>query len=336
MAAQAQPSPAPPDPSAGHHYRARELAPGCFVAQAGADGRAGANSTIVDLGERTLLVDCGLTPDDARGLCALAMELTGRPVTVALNTHYHSDHTWGNRGLPANVELYATAGTRQLLQTAVANEVAWYRATVAQEGPRTQSNGAHAASEAAFYEAAVAEANHLSIRLPSAAFERRITLYGSRRQVDLITHGGGHTRSDAVLWVADAALLVTGDLVTAATHPWLGDGNTLEWLRILAALQTLQPALVIPGHGPAGDGALLGVMDDYLHALLTLAEGAPLDEDEWNEPDGRREPQTPGETEAWLADVSPPPHNAGWAFASFFAHNLRHEVRRLYGGKNQS
>ena len=328
---------------AGEHYAVSEIADGCFAAIAGASGRAGANSAIVDLGDRTLLVDSGLTLAAGRELCAAAHYLTGKPVTLALNTHHHSDHCWGNGALPPGAELYATAGTRQLLRTAVASEAAWYQANApsflaqlaeweARLPPAHSAERAQMAAERAFWECAAAEAAHPpSLRLPTATFERRMTIYGSQRQVDLVTNGGGHSRSDGVLWVADAALLVTGDLVTAASHPWLGDGFTLEWLRILATLQTLHPALVIPGHGPNGDGSLLAATEHYLRAILKLAEGAPLGVDAEDLEEEQTEWSVAEETERWIRDVSPDSEYDGWAFESFFALNLRHEVDRLQG-----
>ena len=60
-------------------------------------------------------------------------------------------------------------------------------------------------------------------------------------------------------------------------------------------------------------------------SVLEMAEGAPVDED-GNET---------AETEFWLNNILPPEPYAEWAFASFFARNLQHEVRRLTrGGRN--
>lgn len=327
----------------GEHYAFSEVAPGCFAAVAGTTGLAGSNSVIVDLGDRTLLVDCGLTTTAGRELCAAAEFFTGRAVSLALNTHQHSDHCWGNGALPRGTELYATAGTRQLLLTAAAGEAAWYRAhapiflahVAARENRLPAGPSAlrtRLAAECAFWECALAQAQEPPLlRLPTAGFERRLTLYGSHRQVDLVTHGGGHSRSDAVLWVADAALLVTGDLVTSASHPWMGSGVALEWLRILATLQTLQPACVIPGHGAPGEGALLEGTERYLRAIMMLAEGAPVGDEGDDTGEAAGVAALTKETERWIQDVSPESEYDGWAYASFFALNLRHEVDRLYG-----
>jgi glyoxylase-like metal-dependent hydrolase (beta-lactamase superfamily II) len=318
------------------------------VALAAGGGRAGANATIVDLGNRTLVVDAGLTRTTGARLAAIALEVTGRTPAWLFYTHGHSDHIWGAAGFPAETEVISTSGVQQLLLAAAGHEGDWYRATAPAElarieqmlAARTLDDARRDQLEAGrlFYRAALDELPHLQIRRPTLTFDRRLTLHGSSRRVELVTYGGGHTRSDAILWAPDVALLVAGDLVTVQAHPWLGGGDVLEWLRILDTLQTLGARTVVPGHGAVADGGACHTVAEYIRCILEMAEGVPLhgeedaasEEDRTADDSATLQPPTAEETAAWARNVPMPEAWRTWAFSAFFAHNLQHLAGRLF------
>lgn len=331
---------APADPLA--DYALEEVAPGVVVAVAAGGGRAGANATIIDLGDRTVVVDAGLARHVGAGLAAAAHALTGRPATWLIYTHAHSDHVWGAAGFPEATEIVATRGAQQLLLAAAGHEGDWYRTGAPAELARIRlllaseqrpARRAQLLAGLSFYSTALAELPQLHVRRPTLTFDRRIALHGSRRMLDVFTHGGGHTRSDACVWVPDVGVLIAGDLVTVEAHPWLPGGDALEWLRILAALETLGAQIIVPGHGAVGDGAACTAVADYIRCILELAEGVPLSAssaiDEGADIDDTFLAPTPEETRLWARSVPMPAAWHGWAFSSFFAHNLQHMATRL-------
>ena len=95
-------------------------------------------------------------------------------------------------------------------------------------------------------------------------------------RAELLTYGGGHTESDALLWVPAAGVLLAADLVVVDSHAWVGDGDVPSWRRILTELEELDPAIVVPGHGPVGTGDDIALMDAYLEELVGLEPGAPM------------------------------------------------------------
>jgi glyoxylase-like metal-dependent hydrolase (beta-lactamase superfamily II) len=95
--------------------------------------------------------------------------------------------------------------------------------------------------------------------------------------------GLGHTNSDLVVYLPHEKILFSGDLVYAGRLPWLGDGNTRQWLKTLEKLKTLDFKIVVPGHGKVGDRQSVQRFEAYLTdlraAVLTaMLHGAALDE----------------------------------------------------------
>ena len=78
------------------NFTVQQLAPGVWAAIHNDQyGKAICNAGIVDLGDKTLVFDPFMTPQAAKELRLLAEELTNRPVTMVVNSHYHNDHIRG-------------------------------------------------------------------------------------------------------------------------------------------------------------------------------------------------------------------------------------------------
>ncbi|MEP6896721.1 MAG: MBL fold metallo-hydrolase, partial [Chloroflexota bacterium] len=97
------------------HFTYHELADGVWAAIVISTGLAASNSGIVDLGNRTLIFDTTLSPVTATELRSLAESLTGRPVTYVLNSHWHSDHVFGNAIFDPATEIYSTKRTCEII-----------------------------------------------------------------------------------------------------------------------------------------------------------------------------------------------------------------------------
>ena len=92
----------------------------------------------------------------------------------------------------------------------------------------------------------------LEIIPPHLTFDDRLTISGTKRHVELLTYGGGHTPSDAMLYLPEDRVLFTGDLLCVQAHPMLTQGDPHEWLRILDRIEQLDFEIAVPGHGPVG------------------------------------------------------------------------------------
>lgn len=308
-------------PFESRHLVLERVAEGVWAALHRDGGWAVANAGIVDLGDRTLVLDAGLTTDAARDLDRAARSLTGRaPDTVAL-THFHNDHARGTEVF-ADVPLVASAATRALLDTAGREELAADRAHATERLASTRAmvddaesaKRACAATFVPYWEGLVASAPTATVRLPDVTFDDAVAFHGTRRAARLVSYGAAHTGDDAVLLLDDDRVVFCGDLLFVAACPYLGDGDPEGWLAALERLAATGATRFIPGHGPVGTLADVWTLHAHLERLLTDAERLQRD----------------GVAAEDLARLLPDGDAATWAYAyPFHAANLRFLVQRL-------
>ncbi|MBA4262551.1 MAG: MBL fold metallo-hydrolase [Comamonadaceae bacterium] len=81
--------------------------------------------------------------------------------------------------------------------------------------------------------------------------------------------GGAHTPGDLLVWLPQQRVVFSGDIVyTDRMLSVLPVSHTGRWLQSFAALQALQPARIVPGHGQVCD--LPRAQADTQHYLQTL------------------------------------------------------------------
>jgi glyoxylase-like metal-dependent hydrolase (beta-lactamase superfamily II) len=190
----------------------------------------------VVLGEEgALVVDTRATHEHADELLADLRRLTPLPARVAVNTHGHWDHCFGNaRFRPAPI---------------------WGHVRCAEMMRLTGENQRARISEASA-ELAVGLAE-VVIDPPDQTFEDTATveIEPGGRSVELRYLGRGHTDNDIVVLVPDADVLFAGDLLENNATPFFGDGYPLDWPATAEALVDLVTGAVVPGHGGVGDRA---------------------------------------------------------------------------------
>src|SRR5437773_1008284 len=80
-------------------------------------------------------------------------------------------------------------------------------------------------------------------------FEKRLTLWLGKLQVEIMQLGRGHTKGDTVVWLPQEKILFSGDLVEYGATPYTGDAYLSEWPATLDAIAALQPGKLVPGRG---------------------------------------------------------------------------------------
>jgi glyoxylase-like metal-dependent hydrolase (beta-lactamase superfamily II) len=250
------------------HARLEQVAPGAWAAIALPDRGAVSNSGIVDLGGEALVFDTNFDPGAARELRAAAEELAG-PVRIVVNSHWHGDHVRGN-AVFEGATILATARTRELIATLGEERLRELKAAGGDE-ELAEYRKRGLVEEVALLEEFLAALPGLEQRLPDEEWEGRRDL----GRAQLLTWGGGHTDSDAVLWLPEERVLFTGDLLFAGSQPWVGAGHPERWLELLDRIEELEPGTLVPGHGPVTDASAVATLRDYLGALLEDTDEAP-------------------------------------------------------------
>ncbi|HET9653921.1 MAG TPA: MBL fold metallo-hydrolase [Kineosporiaceae bacterium] len=220
--------PAAADEQAGpHEPRLHELLPGIH-AWVQPDGSWWVNNTgAVSGDDGALVIDtCATAARTRRFLDALDAATGGAPVRMAVNTHQHGDHTYGNSLLPAATVLLGHTHMREGLRVdPIIDGCPPLWNPVPDWGPVTR-------------------------RLPDIAVGAGLTLHVGGRRVDLLHPGGpAHTTGDLIAWLPEERVLFSGDLVFAGLTPLAFMGSVAGALAAVDWLESLRPEIVVPGHG---------------------------------------------------------------------------------------
>ncbi len=84
---------------------------------------------------------------------------------------------------------------------------------------------------------------------PSIVFEKRMTLWLGKLEVEILQVGRGHTKGDTVVWLPQEKILFSGDLVEYNATPYTGDAYLTDWPATLDALAAMRPEKLVPGRG---------------------------------------------------------------------------------------
>jgi glyoxylase-like metal-dependent hydrolase (beta-lactamase superfamily II) len=123
----------------------------------------------------------------------------------------------------------------------------------------------------------------ITLTLPTETFDGALTIELGGRRVDLIEVGPAHTRGDVVVHLSDDGVVFTGDILFAGGHPVAWAGPVSGWIAALDRVLALSPSVVVPGHGPVVDAAVVTEERDYFVQLTAEAralhdDGVPADE----------------------------------------------------------
>lgn len=231
-----------------------ELLPGIY-AWVQPDGSWWVNNAGAIVGEDGVLVidTCATAKRTQRFLDALDAAAGGAPIRMAVNTHQHGDHTYGNSLLPATTVLFGHTHMREGLRVdPIIDGCPPLWQPVPDWGP-------------------------VQRRLPDVTVEAGQTLHVGDRRIELKHPGGpAHTTGDLIAWLPDEAVLFSGDLVFAGVTPLAFMGSVKGALSSIGWLESLEPRILVPGHGPVLTGDdVARVLDEqrqYYEFVLDVAD----------------------------------------------------------------
>ncbi len=267
------------------HFRLQELADGVYAAIATEQGWAVGNAGFVDLGDEVLVFDTFSHHEPAADLRVAAETITGNPVRYVVDGHPHRDHTKGNQAF-ADATIIATRKTTEIMTSnwkarteRVQREgLEPIRAALREEFDGWVANPATDATDQilwkSYRDSLLEGIEDYHLKLPTVSFDTAIRFHGSKANADALTFGGGHSASDAILHLPGPGIVFLGDLLFIGFQPFLADGDSDTYLKILDQVEGLEPAILVPGHGPVGTVKDLQPMRDYVHAVVGFADEA--------------------------------------------------------------
>jgi cyclase len=181
----------------------------------------------------------------------------GDRVRFLVNTHWHSDHTDGNKAFGPAAVILSHENVRALVAT---DQVLM--------GGTTKALPASA--------------------LPSVTFSDKLTLHAGGQVIRLVHFPRAHTGGDTVVFIDGPKVVHMGDMFFNGMFPFLdvaNGGDIDNWVRDLDTILDGLPAdtKIIPGHGPLAGPAELKAFRGMLAASADLVRkqmnaGKTLDE----------------------------------------------------------
>src|SRR5688572_15463060 len=204
-----------------------QLRPGLHVLYGSGGGQSSGNVLVLFGDDRALVVDTGYPQFVPKYRDEIA-RLGGGPITHAINTHWHDDHSEGNKLLgPDGALIVAHAHAREMLTRD--NKINVVRTILDQP---------------AFPPAA----------LPVITFEDRIELYFGEERIELKHFAPAHTAGDVVVILRGHNVAHTGDVFLTSAYPFSDvdnggdfDGEIEFVSRLLEELD--RGTVIVPGHG---------------------------------------------------------------------------------------
>jgi len=239
------------------------------------------NSSFIVNDNDVVVVDDHVSPAAAWVLLEEIKEVTNKPVTTVINTHFHFDHAHGNQIFAPNVQIIGHEFTRRMLLsnsigmplyqnyvTGLPGQIDGLKKRIASEADAAAK--AKLQTQLQVAENNLASQKELKPTPPNVTLATQMTLYRGSREIQIRFLGRGHTAGDVVVLLPNEKVVMTGDFLTSGLSN-MSDSYPEEWVTSLDALKKLDFDTVLPGHGDAfTDKAKI----DYFQAYLR---------DVWNE-----------------------------------------------------
>ena len=192
------------------------------------------NTGVIIGDDSVMIVEAQATPRLARKVIEKVREVTDKPISHLVMTHYHAVRVLGASAYGA--------------PTVIMGEKA--RSMVVERGQEDWD------SEFARFPRLFQGHDEIpGLTWPTETFNDRMTVYLGKRRVDLMHLGRAHTAGDIVAYVPDQNVMFTGDIVEYHSACYCGDGHFTDWPGTVEAIRAFDLAAIAPGRGDALVGA---------------------------------------------------------------------------------
>jgi glyoxylase-like metal-dependent hydrolase (beta-lactamase superfamily II) len=222
------------------------------------------NAGFVVTPKGVVVIDALGSPVLAQKLIQEIRKVSKQKIVAVVLTHYHADHVYG---LQEFKRLGATIYAQRDGLNYLASETAKQRliASRIDFAPWVNENTRLVAADVWIDQS------------------KTITVGGMEFILNRV--GPAHAHEDLIVYVPSEKVLFAGDLVFRGRIPFVGNADSRGWVNALNEIQKLNPAIVVPGHGPYSTNAVEDVVftRNYLAYLREVMGPAARDLDPFEE-----------------------------------------------------
>ena len=203
------------------------------------------NCGFVTAADGVVAIDTCATEKRTKTFLSTMKGVTDAPLRTLINTHHHGDHTHGNY-LTHPATIVGHENTRAaLLETGIQHyDGVW-------ETP---------------------DWGDLKLAAPMITFSDHVNVWAGDLKLELHYIGtSAHTTNDVVIWIPERKVLYTGDLIFNGGTPFVVMGSVSGARIAVQRLRQFDAEIVVPGHGPVCDLAVLDTLDRYYAYIQNLA-----------------------------------------------------------------
>jgi cyclase len=210
----------------------------------------GSNVACIDTAEGAVLVDTPMLPKDIAQWKEFVLARHPKGIRYIVITHAHFDHIIGCSQLGGTVIMHQKARERLFEENATLRE------TMAGLAPERTEEEVNFILSEPLVPSEITMGEALTLNLG----ETTLALH----------HVGGHSNDSIVIHALEDRILLTGDNITSARHPYKGHACFRDWIEALEFMGALDVDRIIPGHGEVCGREEIGRFIDYMRALWAL------------------------------------------------------------------
>jgi glyoxylase-like metal-dependent hydrolase (beta-lactamase superfamily II) len=221
------------------------------------------NVGIVVGSRATLVIDPGLGRRNGETVLREVAKVSKNSDVFIASTHFHAEHTTGYVAFPASAK-YINSNIQE--------------AEFAEAGPaQIRTFSARSPMTAELLKDATG-------RKADITFDRDYLLDLGGVRVRFLVVGPTHTRGDTGLFVEGDNVLFAGDVVMNNSFLAAMPVSSMDaWLRAFDAFEAMRPRIIVPSHGPVGEGSLIAANRALMHDIQARvrelkAQGKSADE----------------------------------------------------------
>jgi len=211
------------------------------------------NVGIILTQEGVVLIDSGVNPLASHAVLKAVKQLTSQPIRFLINTEPHNDHTTGHFVFSPPAVIIAAQGAAESMKKIYNPKRA---KKLSAESPEMRE---------AF--------QGYRLITPHVEYKDKMTLHVGERTFELMHLKGVHSESDTAIWLPEERVLFSAGAALVKSYnnlrPFVSIPAILSALKMM---KSLDPEVVVTGHGPAGTTTIFDDTERFYTLLLERVE----------------------------------------------------------------